>query len=216
MGSVLAPMANHPVFAAFYDRMCAPAERAGLADRRRRLLAGATGEVLEVGGGTGANLPHYPSDAVSRVVVVEPDAAMRRRLLGRLASAPVPVEVHETGIDDAVFPDRSFDTVVSTFVLCTVPDPATALARVRALLRPGGRLLFLEHVAGIGIRRRLQRLASPLRQRLVGGCHPDRDLVAAIRRAGFLIAECDRFELPKVARIARPAAQGVAYVRAAA
>jgi len=215
MGSVLAPMADHRVFAAMYDRMTASAEHAGLADRRRRLLAGARGDVLEIGGGTGANLAHYPRAGVERVVVVEPDGAMRRRLLKRLAVAPVPVEVHETGIDDAPFADGSFDTVVSTLVLCTVPDPAAALDTVRRLLRPGGSLLFLEHVAGIGVRLRLQRLMSPLWQRLLGGCHPDRDIVGTIRAAGFTIAECDRFELPKVSRLARPAAQGVAYVRAA-
>jgi len=209
-------MADHRVFAALYDRMCAPAEHAGLADRRRRLLARAEGDVLEIGGGTGANLPHYPSAGVERVVVVEPDGAMRRRLLGRVASAPVPVEVHETGIDDAPFPDRSFDTVVSTLVLCTVPDPGRALARIRALLKPGGRLLFLEHVGGVGIKLRLQHLVSPMWQRLLGGCHPDRDLVGAIRSAGFTIAECDRFDLPKVSRLARGAAQGVAYPKAAA
>jgi SAM-dependent methyltransferase len=209
-------MADHRVFAAMYDRMTASVESAGLADRRRHLLARARGDVLEIGGGTGANLVHYPRTGVDRVVVVEPDGAMRRRLLKRVATATVPVEVHETGIEDAVFADGSFDTVVSTLVLCTVPDPHTALTRVRGLLRPGGSLLFLEHVAGIGLRLRLQRLASPLWQRLAGACHPDRDLVGAIRTAGFTIAECDRFELPKVSRLVRPAVQGVAHPKAAA
>lgn len=216
MGSVAAPMADHRVFAAMYDRMTAAAEHAGLGDRRRHLLARARGDVLEIGGGTGANLPHYPRTGVARVVVVEPDGAMRRRLLQRVAVAPVAVEVHETGIDDAPFADGSFDTVVSTLVLCTVPDPQAALGRIHRLLKPGGSLLFLEHVAGIGLRLHLQRLVSPLWQRMLGGCHPDRDLVSAIRDAGFTIAECDRFNLPKVSRLARPAVQGVAHVKAAA
>jgi len=216
MGSVAAPMADHRVFAAMYDRMTAAAEHAGLADRRRHLLARARGDVLEIGGGTGANLQHYPRTGIDRVVVVEPDAAMRRRLLTRVTTAPVQVEVHETGIEDAAFADGSFDTVVSTLVLCTVPDPQAALTRIRGLLRPGGSLLFLEHVAGLGMRLRLQRLVSPLWQRMLGGCHPDRDLVGAIRSAGFTIAECDRFDLPKVSRLVRPAAQGVAHPKAAA
>jgi SAM-dependent methyltransferase len=209
-------MADHRVLAAMYDRMTASAERAGLADRRRHLLARARGDVLEIGGGTGANLQHYPRAGIGRVVVVEPDGAMRRRLLTRVATAAVTVEVHETGIENAAFADGSFDTVVSTLVLCTVPDPHAALRRVGSLLRPGGSLLFLEHVAGTGLRLRLQRLVSPLWQRMVGGCHPDRDLVSAIRSAGFTIAECDRFDLPKVSRLVRPAVQGVAYVKAAA
>jgi SAM-dependent methyltransferase len=209
-------MADHRVFAAVYDRMCAPSERAGLADRRRRLLTQARGDVLEIGAGTGANLPHYPTTGIGRIVVLEPDGAMRRHLLTRMAAAAVPVEVHEAGVEDAVFAQGSFDTVVSTLVLCTVADPAAVLRRVHALLRPEGRLLFLEHVAGLGLLRRAQRLAGPLWQRLLGGCHPDRDTVRAIRHAGFTIGECERFSLPKVARLARPAVQGVAYLRAAA
>jgi SAM-dependent methyltransferase len=209
-------MADHRVFAAVYDRMCAPSEHAGLADRRRRLLAKAQGVVLEVGGGTGANLPLYPSVGVSRVVVLEPDGAMRRRLHARVATATVPVEVVGAGIEDAPLADGSFDTVVSTLVLCTVTDPVAALHRMRALLRPDGRLLFLEHVAGAGLLGRAQHAARPVWQRLLGGCHPDRDTVGTIRTAGFVVGECDRFELPKMARLARPAAQGVAYPKVAA
>jgi SAM-dependent methyltransferase len=209
-------MADHRVFAAVYDRMCAPSEQAGLADRRRHLLTQARGDVLEIGGGTGANLTHYPVTGIGRVVVLEPDGAMRRRLLNRVATAVVPVEVHEAGIEDAAFADGSFDTVFSTLVLCTVPDPVAALQRVRALLRPDGRLLFLEHVAGLGLLRRAQQFASPLWQRLLGGCHPDRDTVSAIRQAGFTVGECERFSLPKVARLVRPGAQGVAYPKVAA
>ena len=209
-------MADHRVLAAVYDRLCAASEQAGLADRRRRLLTQARGDVLEIGGGTGANLASYPRSGVRRVVVVEPDGAMRRRLATKVATSPVAVEVHDTGIEDAAFADESFDTVVSTFVLCSVPDLAAALGRIRRLLRPGGHLLFIEHVAGGGALRRVQHTVSPLWQRLLGGCHPDRDTVAAIRDAGFLIAECDRFDVPKAARVVRPAAQGVAYPKAAA
>src|SRR5438105_1544554 len=135
-------MANHRLLAAVYDRFMAPVERAGLTDRRRSLLARARGRVLEVGGGTGVNLPLY-RDVVS-VTVLEPDAHMRRRLLDRVVQATVPVEVHEAGIDDAPFADGSFDTVVTSLVLCSVPDLDGALARIRRWLAPDGRLLFLE------------------------------------------------------------------------
>ncbi|MBV9664645.1 MAG: methyltransferase domain-containing protein, partial [Actinobacteria bacterium] len=123
---------------------------------------------------------------------------------------------HEAGIDEAQLPEGSFDTVVATFVLCSVPDQATALARMRSLLKPDGRLLFLEHVRGLGVRRRLQRFVAPMWRKGAGGCDPTRDTVAAIRQAGFTIAECDRFLLPRTWPVVRPAAQGVAYPKAAA
>src|SRR3954447_3515820 len=114
-------MADHPLYASLYDRMTRPIENAGLGRRRAALLAGAVGRVLEVGGGTGANLPHYPADVT--VTVLEPDGAMRRKLLERLASLgeqlASKVEVHPVGVDEADFGPDSFDTVVCTLVLCT-------------------------------------------------------------------------------------------------
>ena len=207
-------MPDHPVYAALYDRMTAPAEAAGLAERRRRLLAGATGRVLEVGGGTGANLAHYR--AAASVDVLEPDGAMRRRLERRLEDevragrAAAAVRVHAAGIDDAPFPDRSFDTAVCTLVLCTVPDLPRALGTLRRLLRPGGTLLFLEHVRASGPRASAQRALTPLWSRLVPGCHLDRDTVAAVRRAGFFVTDAEKFALPGGGPLLATAVSGAA------
>ncbi len=190
---VWAPMTEHPahpVHAAVYDPAMAVAERLGLGAERRRLVAGAHGRVLEVGAGTGRNLPLYRD--IHSLTVLEPDPAMRRRLRARTGAAVVPVEIVERGIDDSGLPDASFDAVVMSLVLCTVPDPAHALGEVRRLLAPGGELLFLEHVARPGVRGRAQRWATPMWRRVAGGCHLDRDSLGAMRQAGFVISDCSR------------------------
>ena len=207
-------MRDHRIYAAVYDRMTAPAEAAGLAERRRALLAGARGRVLEVGGGTGHNLPHYT--AATEVVVLEPDGAMRRHLAPRLDSCPVPARVVAAGIDDPGLeargvPDGGFDTVVCTLVLCTVPDADAAAERIARLLAPGGRLLFLEHVRGPGARGVVQRLVTPLWRVMVPGCHLDRDPVPAMRRAGLLPADYERVHLP-LGPLASPGVVGTAVV----
>ncbi len=182
---------TRPVHAFAYDQVMGVVDRAGLGERRRRLLAEARGEVVEVGGGTGRNLPYYRD--VDRVVVLEPDEAMRTRLLRRVPAAAVPVEVHESGVDDSRLPDAFADTVVCSLVLCTVPSQATALAEIRRLLKPDGRLLFLEHVRVPGFRGRFQSAATPLWSRTCGsGCHLDRNTLDAIRDAGFAITDCQR------------------------
>ena len=186
-----AAVSDHPIHAFLYDPLMGLVDRAGMGERRRRLVAEARGEVVEVGGGTGRNLPFYRD--VDRVVVLEPDGAMRARLLARVDAAAVPVEVHETGIEDSRLPDGFADTVVTSLVLCTVPSPAAALAEIRRLLKPDGRLLFLEHVAVPGVRGRLQALATPVWSRtLGGGCHLDRPTLDSIRAAGFAITDCHR------------------------
>src|SRR5689334_19629308 len=189
-------MRDHPLFAAMYDRLTGPAEAAGLAERRRRLLSVARGRVLEVGAGTGHNLPHYPPATVESVTLVEPDGAMRRHLEPHLAACPVPVEVIPDTIEEARLADASFDTVVCTLVLCTVPDIGRALQRIARLLKPDGVLLYLEHVRAAGARGRVQRAVTPLWKRAVPGCHLDRDPIVAMRAAGFLVTDCERFQLP--------------------
>ena len=208
---------DHRLYAAVYDRMTAPAEVAGLAERRRQLLAGATGRVLEVGGGTGHNLPYFA--AASEVVVLEPDGAMGRHLERRLEACPVPARAVAAGIDDPGLgdlgvPDGGFDTVVCTLVLCTVPDAGRAAARIGRLLAPGGRVLFLEHVRGPGARGAIQHLVTPLWKVLVPGCHLDRDAVLSLRGAGLLPTDYERVRLP-LGPLASPGVVGPAVARRA-
>lgn len=201
---------GHRVFAALYDRMNGAMERGWMGERRTRLLSGARGMVLEIGGGTGANLPHYR--AAERVTASEPDPFMRKKLRPKLARARVPVELSEAGAQALPFPDESFDTVVSTLVLCTVPDQRVALAEIRWVLRPGGRLLFIEHVRGEGSAARWQDRIEPLWSRLLAGCHPNRDTVASIREAGFEIESLESFYPPVPLSGLTPHVQGVAAV----
>ena len=185
------PATDHPVHAFLYDPLMGLVDKAGMADRRRRLVAEARGEVVEVGGGTGRNLPYYRD--VDRVVVLEPDRSMRTRLLERIDAAAVPVEVHESGIEDTTLPDGFADTVVVSLVLCSVESPAVALAEIKRVLKPDGRLLFLEHVAVPGLRGRVQSVMTPLWSRTAGaGCHLDRPTLESIRSAVFAITDCHR------------------------
>jgi len=205
---------GHPIFAALYDPMAASAERRWMGERRRRLLAGARGAVLEIGGGTGANLAYYRD--VDRVTVAEPDSFMRKRLVQKLAEVSVPVEVSDAGAEALPFPDGTFDTLVSTLVLCTVPDQGSALEEVRRVMRPGGRLLFIEHVRAAGSAARWQDRLEPLWRRLLGGCHPNRDTVAAIEEVGFEIEAFESFYPPHPLSALMPHVQGSATVRLAA
>jgi ubiquinone/menaquinone biosynthesis C-methylase UbiE len=205
---------GHPIFAALYDPIGASMERRWMGGRRRRLLAGARGAVLEIGGGTGANLAHYRD--VDRVTIAEPDPFMRSRIGPKLEDARVPVEVSAAGAEALPFPDGSFDTVVSTLVLCTVPDQAAALDEVRRVLRPGGRLLFIEHVRAAGPMARWQDRLEPLWRRLFGDCHPNRDTIAAIEEAGFEIETFESFYPPDPLSRLTPHVQGSATVRLAA
>lgn len=203
---------GHRLFAALYDRLGAAAEKGWMGERRERLLAGAGGDVLEIGGGTGANLPHY-HDA-HRVVITEPDPFMREKLWPKLPQTAIPVEVSEAGAQNLPFADDSFDVVVSTLVLCTVPDQRAALAEIRRVLRPGGRLLFLEHVRATGGVARWQDRILPLWQRLFAGCHPNRDTLSSVRTAGFELRDLERFKPPVPFSSIVPHVQGVAVLQA--
>lgn len=176
---------GHPIFAALYDRMSQGAERRLLGPIRRELLRDLQGEVLEIGAGTGANLPHYSPGV--RVVAAEPDPFMLRR--GRERPSSLPVEWVQASAESLPFPDGRFDAAVATLVLCSVNDPVQALTELRRVLRPGGRLRFLEHVASETPGwRRFQKALTPLWKRLAAGCHLDRDTLAFMAEAGFRLA----------------------------
>jgi SAM-dependent methyltransferase len=202
--------------AATYDRFLAGAEEAGLARLRASLLATAGGRVLEIGAGTGANLPHY-GPAVTELVVTEPDAHLAARLSRKLGAAPRPARVVRAAAESLPVAPASVDVVVSTLVLCSVRDPARALAEVRRVLRPAGRLLFLEHVRSDEPRLACwqDRVDGPWAW-LLRGCHPNRDTVAAVRAAGFEVTDLARAELPKAPALARPLRVGSARPRASA
>jgi len=183
---------GHRIFAAVYDRMNSAAERRFIGPRRARLLNTLTGDVLDVGAGTGANLPHLHRAA--RVVATEPDPAMRRRLAAKVGTAGVTIQVDDAAAEALPYADDSFDAVVFTLVLCTVSDPARALAEAARVLRPDGRLIVLEHVRGAGGVARWQDRVTPLWNRLGAGCNPGRDTRAAIERAGFTFVEVEEFQ----------------------
>ena len=197
-------------FSGFYDHFMARTEAMSLGAWRSALLADVSGSVVEIGSGTGVNIAHYPAGQ-ARVVLCEPDAAMRRQLVRRLpAGAGFAVEA--AGAAALPVEDASVDVVVSMLVLCTVPDPAAALAEARRVLRPGGRLVFLEHVAAPpGSRdRQVQGLVDPLWRCLAGGCRLVRDTASAIRDAGFDIEVLETGAMKPAPRFVRPTIRGVA------
>jgi ubiquinone/menaquinone biosynthesis C-methylase UbiE len=207
---------GHRIFAAVYDRMASVGERAGMADMRAELLREASGRTLEIGAGTGLNLPHY-TQAVTELVLTEPDPFMARRLRKRLSAdppSPAEVEVVEAAAEHLPFEDHSFDTVVSTLVLCSVEAPDRAVAEiVRVLDHPTGRLLCVEHVRSPDSRRLAHwqdRLERPWGW-FTGGCHPNRDTLASLEGAGLETDGLVRDGLPKAPLIVRPLVRGSAW-----
>ena len=174
---------DHPLFARVWPVVAAHETEAVRALRREN-LAGLSGRVLEIGAGVGTNFAFYP-DSVEQVVAVEPERRLAARARTAAASAPVPIVVTgETA--EAVSGGEPFDAVVCSLVLCSVKDPAMVLQRLYSLLRPGGELRYLEHVASAGARGRLQRFAdATLWPRLFGNCHTHRDTERAVLDAGF-------------------------------
>jgi ubiquinone/menaquinone biosynthesis C-methylase UbiE len=200
------------IFAAMYDRLMAGTEKAGLAERRHELLARARGRVLEIGAGTGANLAHYP-DAVTELVLTEPEEPMAKRLESRAADEGRPVTVTRVPAEQLPFEDDSFDTAVCTLVLCTVRDPERALAEIDRVLKPGGQLLFLEHVRSDDpALAKWQDRLTPLWRRVGHGCNPNRPTPDLIR-SRLESVEIEEGELPKAPPIVRPLRVGRAIAR---
>jgi len=197
------------VQAAVYDRMSRGSEEAGVAELRRSLLAGASGRVLEIGAGTGANLPHYTAGLES-LVLTEPESPMLRRLQVKAREHVPEAELLQASAEDLPFEDDSFDAVVSTLVLCGVDDQPRALREARRVLRPGGRLLFLEHVRADdpGLARFQDRMNWL--NRLVVGCDCNRSTLATIEAERFEVSQLDRTTMPKAPKFVRPLIVGTA------
>ena len=195
--------------APIYDRMSRGSEEAGLRELRRGLLAEATGRVLEIGAGTGVNLPLY-GDGLESLVVTDPEPPMLRRLQQAAHEHAPRAQVLEAPAEDLPFEDDSFDTVVSTLVLCGVGDQSRALREAQRVLRPGGRLLFLEHVRaedpGLG---RFQDRMNWL-NRLVAGCDCNRRTLAAIEAEHFAVSRLERSMVPKAPKFKQPLIVGSA------
>jgi len=200
---------RHPVFARCYARLSHSME-AAVVEHRRQLLAGLAGCVVEVGAGNGLNFPHYPA-TVTEVLAVEPEPYLRRLALAAARQARVPIRVVDGTAEALPAPDATLDAVVASLVLCTVPDLARTLAETHRVLRPGGTLRFYQHVRADDpqLARWQDRLERPWGW-LSGGCHPNRDIVAAITTAGFRMLELDRFDFQIMPPLVRPHVLGVA------
>jgi ubiquinone/menaquinone biosynthesis C-methylase UbiE len=197
-------------FAAIYDRAIEGTEEAGLREMRRELLSGASGRTIDIGAGTGVNVELFP-EGVSELVLAEPDPHMAKRLRQKLGESGRSAELVEAGAESLPFADSSFDTAVFTLVLCTIPNPAAALAEAARVLRPGGKALFLEHVRSRNPRLAgwQDRLEKPWRF-LGDGCHCNRDTLATIEASPLSVEQVDHDRMPKSPPIVRPLLRGSA------
>jgi SAM-dependent methyltransferase len=191
---------NHPLFARFYAWLGPRMEKVGYGERRGQLLAGLTGRVLEVGAGNGLNFAHYPPE-VTGVLAVEPEPHLRALAETRASETAIPIEVVDGTADQLPAADASFNAVVASLVLCSVPDVPAALTEIRRVLRPGGELRFFEHVRADtpGLARVQRVLDATVWPACGGGCHAHRDTRNAIEAAGFAITHLEQLRIPETA-----------------
>ena len=196
------------LYAFMYDRIGRGSEAAGLQRERVALLAQARGNTVEIGAGTGLNLDHYPP-TVTHLTLVEPDRHMRKRLRQRVARIRPDAAVLDARAESLPLPDASVDTVVVTFVLCSVADQTAALAEITRVLRPGGQLLFLEHVRDTDPQIADKQDHAPFLYSWIG-CHPNRATLEAITHSPLSVVNVRHGQVPKAPVIERPMVVGVA------
>jgi SAM-dependent methyltransferase len=193
-----------------YDWFMSSSERAGLRDRRRELLRHASGRCLEIGAGTGLNLELWP-DSIESLVLSEPDPHMGAQLRKRAARSERQVQVVEAPGERLPFEDSSFDSVALTLVLCTAPDPSAVLREVGRVLKPGGRLLFLEHVRAEDPKlARWQDRLHGLWYAFGYGCNCNRATLSTIEKSPLAVERVERGQIPKAPPIVRPMIWGLA------
>jgi ubiquinone/menaquinone biosynthesis C-methylase UbiE len=201
------------LFAMTYDRQMAGTEKAGLMALRQGLLGAVSGDLLEIGSGTGANLPFYLGTAISSVTLTEAQVPMMRRLERKASEQARPMTVLRAPAEDLPFDDGSFDVVISTLVLCGVDDQPRALREIRRVLRPGGQLLFIEHLRSDDPAvARLQDRMNWL-NRIVVCCDCNRPTLRTMESAGFQILRVEHTEVPNAPKFVRPAVVGAATAR---
>lgn len=176
------------IFTRYYDTLLAPFEKAGIKAYRKRLLQQARGNVLEVGCGTGLNFPFYLPNQITHVEAIEPDSTMREKAQARALASPVSITIQSAGGELLPFPNETFDTVVCSLVLCTIPDPLSALKEMNRVCKPDGVLLLFEHVRmPQPLFATLQERLTPTWKKLCDGCHLNRDTLTLAQEAGFII-----------------------------
>ena len=198
--------------AKYYDAMLRDAEKRCLQDWRKTLLQDLSGDIIDLGCGTGANLAFYPQ-SINRLVLAEPNQHMRHQLTIKLATYPhLPASVLDCAAESIPFPDGAFNAVVSTLLLCTVKNPQQALSEIHRVLQADGKLLFIEHVLASNRPQRLkwQRRIEPFWKMLQCGCHLTRDTEKNILQAGFALQKITRQSIRGVPPIARPGIWGEA------
>ncbi len=184
-----ANLTNHSIFAGMYERLSRRGpEHRFMEPLRKEVIGQAHGVVLEVGAGTGLNVPIYDPEQVERVEAVEPDSAMLRYARERVKTARVPITLTQAPTESLPFADETFDSTVATLVFCSVTDPMMGFSEIRRVLKPGGILLLIEHVRAQGtFAQQIQNMVTPITKRMAGNCHWNRDTERNVINADFEI-----------------------------